>query len=174
MLGSTCGWIRASQSRFGSTENLTAQSRVEQKLDFVKGRGFVDGILFTRTELALPEVFSLDNERIGKIRHEAKCCVIASALVLHTGNICKVKSSELPARLSPGSEVEEAKKILLEELRRKRFDQAELESNVTEAVHSLATGMFSLHMRLSWLWVGLSLISCLLHFLHSRHREGSH
>jgi len=141
MLSSTCGWIRSIQSRFGSAENLTAQSKVEQKLDFVKGRGFVDGILFTRTQLALPEVFSLDAERIGNIRNEAKCCVIASALVLHAGNICKLKSSELPALLSPGSEVEEAKRVLFNELRRKHFDQTELESNVTKSVYSLATAV---------------------------------
>ena len=48
MLSSTCGWIGAVLSRFGSAENLTAQSKVEQKLDFVKGRGFVDGILFSK------------------------------------------------------------------------------------------------------------------------------
>jgi len=141
MLSSTCGWIRSIQSRFGSAENLTAQSKVEQKLDFVKGRGFVEGILFTRTQLALPEVFSLDAERIGNIRNEAKCCVIASALVLHAGNICKLKSSELPALLSPGSEVEEAKRVLFNELRRKHFDQTELESNVTKSVYSLATAV---------------------------------
>lgn len=95
-----------------------------------------------RTQLALPEVFALDAEIIVNIRQEAKCCVIASALVLHAGNICKVKSSELPALLSPGSGVEEAKKILLDELRKKRFDQNDLESNVTKSVHGLAAGMF--------------------------------
>ncbi len=48
----------------------------------LKGRGFIDGLLFVRVQVTLPESFSLDVECINHVRSKARCCVIAFALAL--------------------------------------------------------------------------------------------
>ena len=138
ILPSTWNWVKKMQSLFGDTENLTAQSNYEQKMDFVKGRGFVDGILFTRSQLALPEFLSLDVESINHIRREARCCVIASALALHACNLSKVGT--LLSSTEMTNAVDDARRELSSVLRRKHFEQSGLESNVVEAIGTLTKG----------------------------------
>ena len=140
LVPSTKNWIKKMQSLFGSSENLTVTSNLEQKMDFVKGRGFVDGILFTRSQLALPEILSLDVESINRIRSEARSCVIASALVLHACNISKVGTSVLSSNVM-SNEVNSARQVLSSVLKRKHFDQIELESDVTEAIGNLTKAL---------------------------------
>jgi hypothetical protein len=139
MLPSTWSWVEKMRTLFGDTDNLTVQSNMEQKMDFLKGRGFVDGILFTRSQLALPELLSLDVENINHIRSEARCCVIASALVLHACNISKVGTSVLSSSVV-SDEVNDARQALSLVLRNKYFQQDELESDVVEAIVTLTKG----------------------------------
>jgi len=128
MLPSTHAWVRNTVGLFESTDNITMQSNLEQKMDFIKGRGFVDGILFTKQELVLPELFSLDIEGINSIRNEARCCVIASALSLHACN--KIGSSILK------TDVGVAGNELMSVLRKKHFKRDDLEAEAIAALTS--------------------------------------
>lgn len=140
MLPSTWNWLNQMQTLFGNSENLTTQPNLEQQMDFVKGKGFVDGILFTRSQLALPEFLSLDVDSINHIRSEARCCVIASALALHACNISKVGTSLLSSSVT-SDEIIHARQVLASALRRKHFEQADLESNIIEAIGTLAKAL---------------------------------
>jgi len=130
MLPSTHAWVKDTVGLFESSDNITMQSNLEQKMDFIKGRGFVDAILFTKSELALPELFSLDIDGINNIRNEARCCVIASALSLHACNV--IGSSIL------NTEIEVAGNKLTSVLRKKHFIRDDLESEVITALASFA------------------------------------
>jgi len=140
MLPSTWNWVKKMHSLLGNSESLTTQSNFEQKMDFVKGRGFVDGILFTRNQLAMPEVLLLDVESINHIRSEARCCVIASALALHACNISKVGTSVLSSNVMT-NEVNNARQALASVLRKRHSEQHELESNVIEAIGALTKAL---------------------------------
>jgi hypothetical protein len=61
----------------------------------LRGRGFVDEIIFARDALSLPEVLYLDHDHISRIRNVSKCCVIVSALFLHGCNLCGVRSNHV-------------------------------------------------------------------------------
>lgn len=135
MLPSTNAWIKETLGLSDSTDNITLQSSLDQKLDFIKGRGFVDGILFTKNELALPEVFSLDVESINNIRNTARCCVIASALSLHACNIIgssvvnKTEDNVLHGN------------ILTSVLTKKHFSRDQLESEVIASLTSFTAAL---------------------------------
>ncbi len=131
MLPATNVWVKETLGLFENTDNITMQSSLEQKMDFIKGRGFVDGILFTKNELVLPELFSLDMEGIDSIRNEARCCVIASALSLHACNI--IGSSVL--KTEDGVDGND----LMSVLRKKHFKRDDLESEVIAALTSFTT-----------------------------------
>jgi hypothetical protein len=133
MLPSTHAWVKSTVGLFDTTDNITAQSSLEQKMEFIKGRGFVDGILFTKSELALPELFSLDVEGINNIRNEARCCVIASALSLHACNI--IGSSILK------TENEVVGNELMSVLKKKHFKRDDLESEVITALTSFTAAL---------------------------------
>ena len=136
IIPSTFNWIKKLRSSFGSSgENLTCHSNFDQKMDIVKGQGFVDGILFTRSQLILPEVLSLDVESISHIRSEARLCVIASALALHACSIAKVGTA------IPSSEADDARQRLSSVLRKKHFDQDQLESEVIDAIGNLTKAL---------------------------------
>jgi len=134
MLPSTHAWVRNTVGLFESTDNITMQSNLEQKMDFIKGRGFVDGILFTKQELVLPELFSLDIEGINSIRNEARCCVITSALSLHARNI--IGSSILKTEVGVVGNNE-----LTSVLRKKHFKRDDLEAEVIAALTSFTTAL---------------------------------
>ena len=87
----------------------------------------------------MPELLSLDVENINHIRSEARCCVIASALVLHACNISKVGTSVLSSSVV-SDEVNDARQALSLVLRNKYFQQDELESDVVEAIVTLTKG----------------------------------
>lgn len=131
MLPSTHAWVKNTVGLFESADNVTMQSNLEQKMDFIKGRGFVDGILFTKNELALPELFSLDIDGINNIRNEARRCVIASALSLHACNI--LGSSILH------TENEVVGNELTSVLRKKHYNRDDLEFEVITALTSFTT-----------------------------------
>jgi hypothetical protein len=131
MLPETNVWVKETLGLFESTDNITIQSSLEQKMDFIKGRGFVDGILFAKNELALPEIFTLDMEGIDSVRNEARSCVIASALSLHACNI--IGSSVL--KTEDGVNGNE----LMSVLRKKHFNRDDLESEVIAALSSFTT-----------------------------------
>ncbi|KAL7554655.1 hypothetical protein ACHAWF_018155 [Thalassiosira exigua] len=135
ILPSTWTWVQRSQDQFGESDRLTMQSGLEHKMDFIMGRGFVDGILFTQSQLALPEVLSLDAEGIEHVRRKAQRCVIASALALHAGNISRVGTSSL----APTDAVDNARQALSLALERMYNRQEELETNVIKAVSALTT-----------------------------------
>jgi len=134
MLPSTHAWVRNTVGLFESTDNITMQSNLEQKMDFIKGRGFVDGILFTKQELVLPELFSLDIEGINSIRNEARCCVMASALSIHAFNI--IGSSILKTEVGVVGNNE-----LTSVLRKKHFERDDLEAEVIAALTSFTTAL---------------------------------
>lgn len=134
MLPSTNAWIKETLGLCDSTDNITLQSSLDQKMDFIKGRGFVDGILFTKNELALPELFSLDVESINNIRNTARCCVIASALSLHACNI--IGSSVLNK-----TEDNVHDNILTSVLTKKHFSRDQLESEVIASLTSFTTAL---------------------------------
>jgi hypothetical protein len=112
-------------------ENLIAQSNMDQKFEVLKGKGFVDGLLFARSQTTLPEVFSFDVESIDRIRRDARCCVIASALALHACNITKVRSSSSDVA---SEELIDARHRLSSVLRKSHFDEKELEQSVIDAI----------------------------------------
>ena len=138
MLPTTWHWIKESLRLFGN-EQVIARSNVEQKMDFVKSRGFVDGMLFSRSQLSLPEIFAFDVDGIQHIRNEARCCVIASALVLHACNVSKVSSSVLSLDFV-SDEVNVAKEALSSVLRKKHFSQESIETSVLESIGNLTKG----------------------------------
>ena len=139
MLPSTWGWLKGARVLFES-EGVTAQSSFEQKMDFVKCRGFVDGVLFTRSQLSLPELFTMDAENIGYIRDEARCSVISSALVLHSCKISNIPTSILSSEFIP-EEVPLAMTALNLVLRRRHGQQESLETSVTHATEDLANSL---------------------------------
>ena len=137
IIPSTWRWVKTLRSSFDSSgENLTCHSNFDQKMDIVKGQGFVDCILFTRSQLILPEVLSLDVEGISQIRSEARLCVISSALALHACSIAKVVGTAIPS-----SEADDARQRLSSVLRKKHFDQDQLESEVTDAIGNLTKAL---------------------------------
>lgn len=137
IIPSTWRWVKMLRSSFDSSgENLTCHSNFDQKMDIVKGQGFVDCILFTRRQLILPEVLSLDVESISQIRSEARLSVSASALALHACSIAKVVGTAIPS-----SEADDARQRLSSVLRKKHFDQDQLESEVTDAIGNLTKAL---------------------------------
>ena len=133
IIPSTWRWVKTLRSSIDSSgENLN----FDQKMDIVKGQGFVDGILFTRSQLILPEVLSLDVESISQIRSEARLSVSASALALHACSIAKVVGTAIPS-----SEADDARQRLSSVLRKKHFDQDQLESEVTDAIGNLTKAL---------------------------------
>eukprot|EP00956_Cyclotella_meneghiniana_P034237 scaffold102680_cov77-Cyclotella_meneghiniana.AAC.7 len=95
-------------------------------MDLVKSRGFVDGVLFAKSQLLLPEVFTLDAENVSHIRNETRCCVIASALVLHACKISRAPTSILSSEFVP----------------EERHSQQELlEASVVDATNDLAIAL---------------------------------
>eukprot|EP00986_Skeletonema_menzelii_P021317 scaffold34051_cov160-Skeletonema_menzelii.AAC.3 len=133
MLPSSHAWVKSTLGLFETTDNISAQSSLDQKMEFIKGRGFVDGILFTKSELALPELFSLDIEDINYIRNEARCSVIASALSLHACNI--IGSSILK------TDNEVVGNELTSVLKKKHFKRDDLESEIITALTSFTTAL---------------------------------
>jgi hypothetical protein len=138
MLPSTWIWIKNMQPSSNHGESWTARSCLDQKLDILKG-GFVDGLLFARIEVTLPELFSLDLERIGRIRSQARCCVIASALALHACNISRFRSSALDSAIM-SDELVDARRRLSSVLRKTLSDQNDFERAVTDAISALTKG----------------------------------
>jgi hypothetical protein len=136
MLPATWIWVKAMQSSTTTSngENLIAQSNMDQKFEVLKGKGFVDGLLFARSQTTLPEVFSFDVESIDRIRRDARCCVIASALALHACNISKVRSSSSDVS---SEELIDARHRLSSVLRKSHFDEKELEQSVIDAIGAL-------------------------------------
>lgn len=135
MLPSTNAWIKETLGLCDSTDNITLQSSLDQKMDFIKGRGYVDGILFTKNHLVLPELFSLDVESINNIRNTARCCVIASALSLHACNI--IGSSVL--NKSEDNNIHG--NILTSGLTKKHFSRDQLESEVIAGLTSFTSAL---------------------------------
>ena len=133
MLPSTNTWIKKALEMFQSTDNIKTKSNIQQKMDFIKGRCFVDGILFTKNELALPEIFNLDIEDINSIRNEARCCVIASALSLHACNIIGSPVSK--------TDVGDDGTLLMSILRKKHFSRDGLESEIVSALTSFTAAL---------------------------------
>ena len=133
MLPSTHNWVKETLGLFANIDNISPQSSLEQKMDFIKGRGFVDGILFTKNELALPELFSLDIEDIHSIRNEARCCVIASALCLHACNIVGSTALKTEDRVEGNA--------LMTSLRKNHFTRDDLESEVISALTSFTKAL---------------------------------
>ena len=116
-LPATLSWIRDTKSQY-ETEGGITPTHFDQKMDLVKSRGFVDGVLFAKSQLLLPEVFTLDAENVSHIRNETRCCVIASALVLHACKISRAPTSILSSEFVP-EEVSAAKNALLIVLRKR-------------------------------------------------------
>jgi len=131
MLPSTWNWVKSVQSSLSSGEIL------DQKMDVVKGRGFVDCILFARSQVALPEILSLDAQSINHVRSEARCCVIASALAIHACNMAKVGTSSAQGS---SDEVNDARRTLSSVLRKRHTEQNDLECKVIEATAALTKG----------------------------------
>ena len=137
-LPATWTWVQQVQERFADSENLTTHSSYEQNMHFLRGRGFVNGILFTRSRLVLPEVLSLDAENVERIRSEARVCVIASALALHACTISKLPQGGLGQPMLDSAI--NAKEFLLSVLRRKHVEQSKMESSAIEAIGGLTEG----------------------------------
>jgi hypothetical protein len=140
MIPATWIWVKAMQLSTSTSngENSIAQSNLDQKFDVLKGKGFVDGLLFARSPVALPEVFSLDVENIDRIRRDARCCVIASALALHACNISRVRSTSSDVA---SEELIDARHRLSSVLRKSHFDEKDLEQSVIDAVGTLTKAM---------------------------------
>lgn len=140
MLPTTWIWVKAMQSSTSTSngENLIALSNLDQKFEVLNGKGFVDGLLFARSPVALPEVFSLDVKIIDSIRRDARCCVIASALALHACNISRIRitSSDVASE-----ELIDARRRLSSVLRKSHFDEKDLEHSVIDAVGTLTKAM---------------------------------
>jgi len=140
MIPATWIWVKAMQLSTSTSngENSIAQSNLDQKFEVLKGNGFVDGLLFARSPVALPEVFSLDVENIDRIRRDARCCVIASALALHACNISRVRSTSSDVA---SEELIDARRRLSSVLRKSHFDEKDLEQSVIDAVGTLTKAM---------------------------------
>jgi hypothetical protein len=139
MLPATWTWMNETRE-LGESEGVTAQTCLEIKMDLVKSRGFVDGVLFTKSQLSLPELFALDVENISHIRNEARCCVIASALVLHACKTSKAPTSILSSDFIP-EEVSLAKDELSSVLRKVHRQQDLLEASIIHATEDLAKAL---------------------------------
>ena len=139
MLPATWNWVKDTKT-LCETEDSMAQTSFDQRMELVKSRGFVDCVLFTENELALPEIFVLDAESINHIRNEARCCVIASALVLHACKLSKAPTSILSSDYIP-EEVSLAKNELSTVLRKRHSEQGVLEASIIHATQSLAKAL---------------------------------
>ena len=155
LLPSTWIWVKNMQLS-SNGESLTTQSSLDQKLDVLKGRGFVDGLLFAKVQMTLPELFSLDVECINRIRSEARCCVIASALALHACNISRVRSPAVLSSEGENDELNDARRRLSSVLRKTHCDQSELELSVVDAIGALAKGNCSCGLDFTFFFFGLS------------------
>jgi hypothetical protein len=140
MLPSTWNWVQSMQILVnGSSSSLITYPSFDQNIEIVKGIGFVDGLLFTRSQTLIPELLSFDVENILHIRSEARCCVIASALALHACNISRVGTSVLSST-SLSDDVLGARRVLSSVLRNTHYEQTHLECIVIEAVVILTKG----------------------------------
>lgn len=137
-LPATWDWIKDIKSTDDGVDASTLTSF--EQMDLVKSRGFVDGVLFNKNPLALPEIFTLDAGSIGHIRSEARCCVIASALVLHACKTSKTPTSILTYDYIP-EEVSIAKDVLSSALRKSHGSQDALKICVVHAMNDLAEAL---------------------------------
>jgi hypothetical protein len=139
MLPSTWNWIQNMQTLISGSSSVSACPSFDQNIEIVKGIGFVDGLLFTKSQTSVPEVLSFDIESIHHIRSEARYCVIASALALHACNISRVGTSVLGSTTLSDS-VLGARCVLSSALKEIHYEQTHLEYAVIEAVCNLTKG----------------------------------
>jgi hypothetical protein len=140
MLPSTWNWVQSMQALINDNYSLMTYPSYDQNIEIVKGIGFVDGLLFMRSQSLIPEVFALDLENIHHIRSEARCCVITSALALHACNISRVGSSVLSSS-ALSENVVDARRVLSSVLRETHCEQNHLECFVIDAVGKLTKGV---------------------------------
>uniref|UniRef100_A0A7S4NFU3 Uncharacterized protein n=2 Tax=Odontella aurita TaxID=265563 RepID=A0A7S4NFU3_9STRA len=132
-LPATAAWIASSIS---TSSELTGTSSYEKRMMLVRTRGFVDGLLFTKESLAVPELLEMDTMRVMKIRSEARFSVIGSALVIHACNISGAGASLLRHVPLPSAVV--AQKDMIARTVRAKYTSKE---EITDATKAFAEGL---------------------------------
>lgn len=140
MLPLTWNWIQNLQTLVSGSSSVSAYPSFDQNIEIVKGIGFVDGLLFTKSQTSVPEVLAFDIASIHHIRSEARYCVIASALALHSCNISRVGTSVLDSTML-SDDILGARRVLSSALKEIHYEQTHLEDVVIEAVCNLTKGM---------------------------------
>lgn len=104
----------------------------------VVGLGFVNELLFNTNSTSLPEVFSLDADKLVEIKSTARIAVIGSALALHACNVSGVGVGALSYEVAETNE----KRSLVSVLTKKYHSHESMLEQVTDAVIALSKSEF--------------------------------
>ena len=94
-LPATNAWILSMLASPETQAEIVRANSTARRFACLKSRGFVDSLLFTTNQLAMPEIFAIDAARIMRIRDETRHVVIGSALGLHISNAARADPSAL-------------------------------------------------------------------------------
>lgn len=143
------------QKRHGSFDSMTSMKQLAGTWEWMerciqdtttpstlatclKTDGFVDDLLFPKARFAIPEVLALDLASIKSITAAVKGAVISSALFLHAGNICGIRSSQLRCEALSSDANHYREKIVSLILNGGGIGSERLKKDLSEAVCSFA------------------------------------
>jgi len=137
-LPSTNAWIMSMLASPESQAEIVRANSTGKRFACLKSRGFVDSLLFSTNQLAMPEIFGIDTARIMHIRNESRLVVIASALGLHISNMSRADPSILATVPLSSQLLEEKRQELYSALRAPHTDQKQFFAAVADVVISFA------------------------------------
>jgi len=135
-LPATNSWILSMLSSIEAQAEVSRANSSAKRYACLKSRGFVDYLLFTPNQLAIPEVYAADTSRIMHIRNEARYVVIGCALGLHISNVARADPSVFATVPLSSPLLEEKRQALDAALRAKYSNQKEFYSTVANVVIS--------------------------------------
>ena len=137
-LPATNAWIMSMLASPESQAEVVRANSTGKRFACLKSRGFVDSLLFSTNQLAMPEIFANDTARIMHIRNESRYVVIACALGLHISNMARADPSALATVPLSSPLLEEKRQELDSALRAHYADQKQFFAAVADVVISFA------------------------------------
>ena len=124
-LPATHAWIVGALSSAEAQVEISRANSTAKRYACLKSRGFVDSLLFTSNQLAMPEIYVTDASMIVNIRNEARFAVIGCALGLHISNVARADPSVFATVPLSSSLLEEKRQALDVALRASYSSQRE-------------------------------------------------
>ena len=140
-LPATYAWIVGALSSSEGQVEISRANSTAKRYACLKTRGFVDSLLFTSNQLAMPEIYATDASRIAHIRNEARFAVIGSALGLHISNVARADPSVFATVPLSSSLLEEKRQALDAALRANYSSQREFSLAVASVAISFVLAL---------------------------------